>query len=99
MVRDRLAGPATSAGRAAAPEQVRELLSPLRQVPGVAGYVVIDSQGRVLARDDADPTSQPVEGELGKRLVAELGQVPDHSMVVVPAAQRYTRRLPDHPTI
>src|SRR5215813_11019714 len=99
MIRDLLARPATSAGRAAAPEQVREQLSPLRQVPGVAGYVVIDSQGRVLARDDADPMSQPVEGELGKRLVTELGQVPDHSMVVVPATLRYSRRVRDHSMI
>src|SRR5215813_3898611 len=96
MIRDLLARPATSAGRAAAPEQVREQLSPLRQVPGVAGYVVIDSQGRVLARDDADPTSQPVEGELGRRLVTDLGQVPNHSMIVVPAALRYARRFRDH---
>src|SRR5215467_902656 len=96
MVRDLLVRPATSASRAAATGQVREQLSPLRQVPGVAGYVVIDSQGRVLARDDADPTSQPVEGELGGRLVTELGQFPDHSMVVIPATLRYTQRVRDH---
>ena len=79
MVRDLLARPATSAGRVAA----RELLAPLRQVPGVAGYVVIDTQGRVLARDDSK-LSQPAEGELGKRLVAELSEVPDRSMIVLP---------------
>jgi sigma-B regulation protein RsbU (phosphoserine phosphatase) len=45
---------------------------------------VIDTQGRVLARDDAEPTSHPAEGELGKRLVAQLSAVPDHSMIVLP---------------
>jgi len=80
MVRDLLAHSATGAGGAAA----RELLAPVRQVPGVAGYVVIDTQGRVLARDDAEPTSRPAEGELGKRLVAQLSAVPDHSMIVLP---------------
>src|SRR5215831_7874659 len=38
MVRDLLARPATSASRASTTEQVRAQLSPLRQVPGVAGY-------------------------------------------------------------
>ena len=99
MVRDLLARPATSASRAATTEQVRAQLSPLRQVPGVAGYVVLDSQGRVLAHDDADPTSQPVEGQLGRRLVTELGQVPDHSMVVVPSTLRYIQRVRDHSMI
>jgi phosphoserine phosphatase RsbU/P len=80
MVRDLLAHSATGAGGAAA----RELLAPVRQVPGVSGYVVIDTQGRVLACDDAGPTSQPAEGELGKRLVAHLSAVPDHSMIVLP---------------
>src|SRR5215468_525735 len=96
MVRDLLTRPATSGGGTATAVAIREQLSPLRQVPGVVGYVVIDSQGRVLARDDADPTSQPVEGELGRRLVTDLGQVPNHSMIVVPAALRYARRFRDH---
>jgi phosphoserine phosphatase RsbU/P len=80
MVRNLLSHSATGAGGAA----VRELLAPVRQVPGVAGYVVIDTQGRVLACDDAEPTSQPAEGELGKRLVAHLSAVPEHSMIVLP---------------
>ena len=96
MVRDLLTRPATSGGGTVAAVAAREQLSPLRQVPGVVGYVVIDSQGRVLARDDADPTSQPLEGELGRRLVTDLGQVPNHSMIVVPAALRYARRFRDH---
>jgi len=80
MVRGLLARSASGPGGAAA----RELLAPIRQVPGVAGYVVIDTQGRVLAGDDAEPTSPPAEGELGERLVAHLSEVPDHSMIVVP---------------
>jgi sigma-B regulation protein RsbU (phosphoserine phosphatase) len=80
MVRGLLARSARGAGGAPA----RELLAPLRQVPGVAGYVVIDTQGRVLAGDDAEPTSRPAEGELGTRLVARLSEVPDHSMIVLP---------------
>jgi phosphoserine phosphatase RsbU/P len=81
-VRTLLAHPATGTSR----EETRALLAPLRQTPGVTGYFVIDSQDRVLAQDDAAPPSQPTEGELRKRLVAELSDVPDHSMVALPEA-------------
>src|SRR5215468_2757824 len=55
----------------------RELLAPLRRIPGVAGYLVVDGEGRVLASDDA---ARRLEGGL----VSELSSAPDHAMILFP---------------
>src|SRR5215468_7371292 len=62
----------------------RELLAPLRRIPGVAGYLVVDGEGRVLASDDAARLDPAAARRLERGLVSELSSAPDHAMILFP---------------
>ena len=74
-----VAAPRDRDGRAS-----RELLAPLRRIPGVAGYLVVDGEGRVLASDDAARLDPAAAHRLERGLLSELSSAPDHAMILFP---------------
>jgi sigma-B regulation protein RsbU (phosphoserine phosphatase) len=61
-----------------------EPLLPLKSVPGLTGYLVVDARGRVVASDDAGLVGRSVGQGLRDALVSELSRSPDHSVVMLP---------------
>jgi sigma-B regulation protein RsbU (phosphoserine phosphatase) len=84
LLRGLLDRPPSHPGGTKARDERRELLAPLRQMTGVAGYFVVDSAGRVVVSDDAGRPSRPAPRRLGEVLLSDLSRAPDHSMVVLP---------------
>src|SRR5262249_22617480 len=83
LLRDMLARAPTSSGG-----RDRELLAPLENVPSLAGYLVVDARGRVVASDDVERIGQDVDRGVRDSLAIELDRLPDHSVIMFPDAGR-----------
>src|SRR5262245_37148346 len=83
LLRDVLARSSTSSG-----ERDRALLAPLENVPSLAGYLVVDARGQVVASDDAGRIGRAVDRGVRDALVIELDRLPDHSVIVFPDGSR-----------
>ncbi len=82
-VREALARPATTASGGDT-----DLLAPLKSVPSLTGYLLMDDRGRILASDDAGRLGQPLGDGLEDTLFSELKRTPDHSVLVLPDGSR-----------
>jgi sigma-B regulation protein RsbU (phosphoserine phosphatase) len=83
LLRDVLARSPTSSGGGDA-----ELLAPLKNVPSLAGYLVVDARGQVVASDDAGRIGRAVDRGVRDALATELHRLPDHSVIMFPDGSR-----------
>jgi len=83
LLRDVLARSSTGSGGRDA-----ELLAPLKDVPSLAGYLVVDAGSHVVASDDAGRIGWAVDRGVWDALATELNRLPDHSVVMFPAVGR-----------